>query len=74
MASSALEEHHTEIYKLVQVTTPVRRDIWDSREAAIKWMKARVPWAAWDPRVFDIYVVRAFPWFDFQFGHCFMYT
>jgi hypothetical protein len=60
MSSRAMEEQRTEIYKLVEATTPMRRDIWDSREAAKKWMKSRLPWAAWDPRVFEIYVVRAF--------------
>ncbi|KAF8229948.1 hypothetical protein L208DRAFT_144014 [Tricholoma matsutake] len=56
MSSHAMEEHRTEIYKLVEATTPMRRDIWDSAEAASKWMKSRVPWKTWDPRVFEIYV------------------
>lgn len=55
-----MEEHRTEIYKLVEATTPMRRDIWDSAEAASKWMKSRVPWKTWDPRVFEIYVVCTF--------------
>jgi hypothetical protein len=59
MTSRAMEEHRTEIYKLVQDTTPLRRDIWDSRETAANWLRKRLPWAAWDPRVFDVYVVRA---------------
>jgi hypothetical protein len=56
-----MEEYRTDMFKLIQANTPIRRDIWDSREAAIKWMKSRQPWAAWDPRVFDIFTVCAFP-------------
>ena len=56
MFSRAIEDR-TEIYKLVEAMTPIRRDIWSTREAAIKWMKSRLPFASWDPRVFDIYAV-----------------
>jgi hypothetical protein len=31
--------------------TSVRRDTWDSREAAFNWFKKRLPWKVWDPRV-----------------------
>lgn len=31
--------------------TSVRRDTWDSREAAFNWFKERLPWKVWDPRV-----------------------
>jgi hypothetical protein len=57
MASKAMEGRETEIYKLVEATTPLRRDIWASREAAEQWLKSRPPWGTWDQRVFDLYVV-----------------
>jgi len=31
--------------------TSVRRDTWDSREAALNWFKKRLPWKVWDPRI-----------------------
>jgi len=46
----------SEIYKMVEVMTPVRKDIWKSVEDASKWLKARVPWGSWGERVFDAYV------------------
>lgn len=49
----------SEIYKMVEVMTPVRKDIWKSVEDASKWLKARVPWGSWDERVFDAYVVSS---------------
>jgi len=54
--SKSVQGQETEVYKLVAAMTPVRRDIWASREAAAKWMRARPPCATWDQRVFDIYV------------------
>ncbi|KAG5634602.1 hypothetical protein H0H81_001404 [Sphagnurus paluster] len=45
-----------EMYKLVAVMTPLRRDIWESREAAAKWMRPRPPCQTWDQRVFNAYV------------------
>lgn len=58
MAARAMEYQENEMYKLVAAMTPLRRDIWASHEAAIEWMKVRPPFNMWDPRVFDIYVVR----------------
>ncbi|KAJ7624819.1 Alpha/beta hydrolase fold-1 [Roridomyces roridus] len=28
-----------------------RRETWSSRDEALEWMKARIPWKLWDPRV-----------------------
>ncbi|KAG6864013.1 hypothetical protein C0991_001093 [Blastosporella zonata] len=50
-----MQGRETEMYKLVAAMTPVRKDKWPSREAAISWMQARPPWSAWDQRVFDVY-------------------
>lgn len=36
---------------LLVSATSVRRDTWDSREAAFNWFKERLPWKVWDPRV-----------------------
>lgn len=47
-----------EMYKMVAAMTPQRRDIWDTREAARRYFEARIPWAAWDARVLDRYIVR----------------
>lgn len=58
MSTKAMEGRETEIYKLVEATTPLRRDIWASHEAAAQWLKSRPPWGTWDERVFDLYVVR----------------
>ncbi|KAF8075722.1 Alpha/beta hydrolase fold-1 [Lyophyllum atratum] len=57
--SVSAQDQQTEIYKLVAAMTPLRRDIWASREAAAKWLRARPPCASWDQRVFDIYVKYA---------------
>ncbi|KAG6809545.1 hypothetical protein H0H92_015843 [Tricholoma furcatifolium] len=51
----AMKEQESEMYKLVRAMTPLRKDIWASRDAATKWMQTRLPWSAWDRRVFDIY-------------------
>ncbi|KAG6824217.1 hypothetical protein H0H92_007631 [Tricholoma furcatifolium] len=45
----------TEMYKFIAASTPRRKDIWPSREAAIKEMKEQLPYSEWDPRMFDIY-------------------
>ena len=39
--------------------TKSKRDIWDSREAARTWMAKRLPWNRWDPKVLDLFIVRA---------------
>ncbi|GLB33147.1 hypothetical protein LshimejAT787_0100320 [Lyophyllum shimeji] len=56
MSSRSMEGQETEAYKLLAAMTPRRRDLWASREAAAKWMRARPPFANWDERVFEIYV------------------
>lgn len=40
--------------------TSVRRDAWDSREAAFDWFKRRLPWKVWDPRVLRLLTVCIF--------------
>ncbi|PPQ66820.1 hypothetical protein CVT24_008679 [Panaeolus cyanescens] len=54
--SKSMAGPENEMYKIVEATTPVRLDVWDSREAAVKWFKKRIPWAMWDERVLDIYL------------------
>ncbi|GLB40672.1 putative alpha/beta hydrolase family protein [Lyophyllum shimeji] len=56
MSSKSMAGQETEVYKLVAAMTPLRRDLWASREAAARWMRARPPFATWDERVFEIYV------------------
>ncbi|KAF8972042.1 Alpha/Beta hydrolase protein [Flammula alnicola] len=46
----------SDVYKMVEEMTPIRRDIWKSFEDASGWLKKRLPWGAWDERVFDAYV------------------
>ncbi|KAG6885317.1 hypothetical protein C0993_003294 [Termitomyces sp. T159_Od127] len=50
-----MKHQKSEMYKLVAAMTPLRKDIWASQEAAVKWMQARPPWSSWDQRVFDVY-------------------
>ncbi|KAG6895322.1 hypothetical protein C0992_001939 [Termitomyces sp. T32_za158] len=57
MFATVAKHQKTEMYKLVSAMTPLRKDIWPSREAAVKWMQVRPPWSSWDQRVFDIYTV-----------------
>ncbi|KAG6918460.1 hypothetical protein DXG01_014087 [Tephrocybe rancida] len=45
----------SEMYKLVEAMTPLRKDVWPSRENAAAWMRNRLPWSSWDPRVLDVY-------------------
>lgn len=59
MYSREMVDRQTEIYKLVEATTPLRRDIWPTQEAARTWLQARPPWGTWDPRVLDVYTVSA---------------
>ncbi|KAF8148850.1 alpha/beta-hydrolase [Crassisporium funariophilum] len=62
--SKAKADQESDIYKLVEATTPIRRDSWESVDAASRWLKARLPWGAWDESVFEIYVkhgLRALP-------------
>ncbi|CAA7268726.1 unnamed protein product [Cyclocybe aegerita] len=64
MTSKAFDDKESDIYQFVKSTTPTRKDIWKSADAAAAWLKARLPWAAWDERVFDVYVkhgLRALP-------------
>jgi len=51
----------TEVYKTVVKTTPSRRSVWESKEEAHEWLKTRLPWKVWDPRVLKLYVVRKCP-------------
>lgn len=53
----SMEGKHTPIYRAIEQATPLRRTIWESREAARTWLKARPPWVAWDSRILDLYVV-----------------
>ncbi|KDR71147.1 hypothetical protein GALMADRAFT_127350 [Galerina marginata CBS 339.88] len=46
----------SDIYKLVETMTPIRKDIWTSNDEATHWLKSRLPWGSWEERVFDAYV------------------
>lgn len=48
----------SKMYKMAEKTTPNRRYQWASKDAAYNWMKTRLPWKAWDPRILKIYTVR----------------
>jgi len=52
----AMAEKHTPMYQIVEQMTPLRREFWESREAAHKWMKSRPPWNVWDSRNLALYV------------------
>lgn len=45
------------MYRMVEATTPVRRDQWEGREHARKWMRQRQPWKTWDERMFKQFIV-----------------
>ncbi|KAF5309122.1 hypothetical protein D9619_012789 [Psilocybe cf. subviscida] len=54
----------SDVYKMVEEMTPVRRDIWKSRDEAKTWLRKRLPWNSWDERVFEKYVehgIRSLP-------------
>jgi hypothetical protein len=51
-------------------TAKTRRDVWDSRDAARKWMVSRLPWKTWTPRAVDLFVVRTLHCYGFSL--CFM--
>ncbi|PPQ85923.1 hypothetical protein CVT25_014800 [Psilocybe cyanescens] len=56
--------HFSDLYKMVQMMTPIRRDIWKSFDAATKWLRASLPIETWDSRVFDAYIkygIRSLP-------------
>ncbi|KAG5716856.1 hypothetical protein E4T56_gene3417 [Termitomyces sp. T112] len=36
--------------------TLTRRDSWPSQEAAVAYLRRRLPWKSWDSRVFNLYV------------------
>ncbi|KIM42595.1 hypothetical protein M413DRAFT_26627 [Hebeloma cylindrosporum] len=54
--SKEKDGQESDVYKMVKEMTPVRRDIWKSSDDAKAWLKSRIPWGAWDERVFDVYV------------------
>ena len=53
--SRAKANQYTELYKLIEATTPIRKDIWKDFETASQWLRDRL---SWDKRVLDIYIVR----------------
>lgn len=44
--------------KRVPAAVNARTDIWESRAAAHKWLRARHPWKRWDARSLATFVVR----------------
>ncbi|KAF9037061.1 alpha/beta-hydrolase [Panaeolus papilionaceus] len=46
----------SDMYKAVQGSTPLRRDMWDSKQSAAAWMKKRLPWSRWDDRAFNVFI------------------
>ena len=57
--SKEKDGHESEVYKMVEEMTPLRRDVWKSSDDAKTWLKSRIPWGAWNERVFEVYVVRS---------------
>ncbi|CAA7258857.1 unnamed protein product [Cyclocybe aegerita] len=53
MTSNAFDDKESDIYRFVKSTTPTRKDTWCNPDTAAAWLKARLPWATWDERVFD---------------------
>lgn len=51
------EGQFSDMYKMVEMMTPIRRDTWKSHEAAVKWMRTSLPCDMWDARVLDTYIV-----------------
>lgn len=52
-----MEGLHTEMFKMTEAVTPVRRDIWENLDHATQWLKKRLPGGSWDDRVFDAQTV-----------------
>ncbi|KAF8967921.1 Alpha/Beta hydrolase protein [Flammula alnicola] len=50
-----MADQMTDMFRFVEQTTPHRRSIWESRNAAHEWLKSRIPWKFWDPRVLKLY-------------------
>ncbi|TCD67194.1 hypothetical protein EIP91_000421 [Steccherinum ochraceum] len=51
-------ERHA-IYQYLLRTCRTRMDVWESREAALRWLSARNPWNGWDPRILRLFVTCA---------------
>lgn len=52
-----LEEREGALRDLSEAVSK-RRDVWNTREEAQKYFSKRYPWAVWNPRVLELYVVR----------------
>ncbi|KAH9483336.1 Abhydrolase domain-containing protein mpaH [Psilocybe cubensis] len=50
------EGQFSDMYKMVETMTPIRRDTWKSHDAAVKSIKGSLPFAMWDERVLDTYI------------------
>lgn len=50
-----------EYMDLVVNMTLKRNDLWPNKEAARAYFKKRLPWAMWDERSIEAYVVRLVP-------------
>jgi len=53
--SPSQKDNMTPMYRIVEQITPQRKAIWKSREDALKYFQARMPWKAWDPRILELY-------------------
>lgn len=42
------------VYKMAEEMTPLWRDIGKSSDDAEMWLKSRIPWSAWNVRVFEV--------------------
>lgn len=51
------------LFKQVIERTRKGKDIWPSRDAALKWLSERSPWKRWDPRVLRLFIV-SLPFID----------
>ena len=52
--SKAKDGQYSELFKLIEVTTPNRKDIWKDVETASQWFRKRL---RWDERVLEVYLV-----------------
>jgi hypothetical protein len=57
--SKAKDGQEYDVYKMVEEMTPLRRDILKSSDDAKAWRKSRIPWGAWNERVFEVHVVSS---------------
>ncbi|KAF7982913.1 hypothetical protein HWV62_25186 [Athelia sp. TMB] len=46
---------HRFVDEMVISNTLKRRDVWDDKTVALKWLSTKSPWKYWDPRALELY-------------------